>query len=221
MFEDWPEKGFTLAEEIAHALSHGLGVILSGVALGILLFAALFSGQDWAVFSVLIFGISLILLYLFSALYHAIPHHAIKYRLHMLDHCAIFVLIAGSYTPFALLGLGGTMGWLVFALIWSLAGCGILLRVAAPLIFARVSLLLYLLMGWIGIFFAQPVAESLGGAAWFILAGGLVYTGGVIFYLWNKLPFNHAIWHVMVMIGSGLHVCAVYYTLQPTSLIAA
>ena len=209
-----PDTAFTetLPEEIANAVTHGIGAALSIACLVALVVVAASGGGALAVTAVAIFGASLILLYLTSTLYHAIPHRKAKHVLRTLDHCTIFLLIAGTYTPVALLAPPGGPDWLLFAIVWTLAAIGIALRVAGGTRYRKVKMALYLVMGWLVVAWAGPMVEGLGfGGSGLLLAGGIAYTVGIAFYIWDRLPFNHAVWHLFVMAGSAAHVCAVAY----------
>jgi hemolysin III len=164
------------------------------------------NGSAVTIVSTAIFGTTLILLYGSSTLYHAITHHDIKQRFQQFDHASIYLLIAGSYTPITLVSLGGVWGWSIFAAVWTIAIIGIFLTFVYPRRFETLSLFLYVIMGWIIIIAIKPLLESMeSGGLWLLLAGGLSYTVGVVFYVWDKLPFNHTIWHLFVLGGSILH----------------
>lgn len=197
---------FSIIEEIWHAITHGLGLALSIAGLTIMVAFAALSGSAVAVVSSAIFGVTLIILYGSSTLYHAITHHDIKQRFQQFDHASIYVLIAGSYTPVSLVSLGGVWGWTIFFVVWSVAVIGIVLKFAYPGRFEKLSLLLYVTMGWLIVIATKPLLASMeSGGLWLLLAGGLSYTVGILFYLWERLPFNHAIWHLFVLGGSILH----------------
>lgn len=193
----------TLGEEIASAITHGLGVIFSIVALVLLLMSATESGSSWNVTAVSVFGASMILLYLFSTLMHAIPHPRAKRVLQVFDHAGIYLLIAGSYTPFALVSLHGTLGWTLFGIVWGVAILGIIWKLFSTGKYMWVSNVTYLALGWICIIAIRPLYASLGHQGFMLLlAGGIAYSVGIVFYVWQKLPFNHAIWHLFVLAGS-------------------
>lgn len=193
----------TLGEEIASAITHGLGVIFSIVALVLLLMSATESGSSWNVTAVSVFGVSMILLYLFSTLMHAIPHPRAKRVLQVFDHAGIYLLIAGSYTPFALVSLHGTLGWTLFGIVWGVAILGIIWKLFSTGKYMWVSNVTYLALGWICIIAIRPLYASLGHQGFMLLlAGGIAYSVGIVFYVWQKLPFNHAIWHLFVLAGS-------------------
>lgn len=209
-------RPYSVNEEIAHSVSHGLGVLASIVALAVMVAYASMYGSALHVAAVGIYGGSLILLYTCSTLYHSIPIQGAQRILHILDHAAIYVLIAGSYTPFALISLEGQTGWWLFGVIWSLALAGVVFKVFFTGRFDRVSVALYLAMGWLVVAFAKPViaAVPLGGLI-LLGAGGLAYSFGALFYLWHGLRFNHTIWHVFVLAGSVLHFFAILLFVIP------
>ena len=197
---------FSLTEEIWHAITHGIGLALSIAALTIMVAYSSQTGSVVSVFASALFGITLIILYGSSTLYHAITHHQLKKRFQQFDHASIYILIAGSYTHITLLALGGTLGYSIFAFVWSVALVGIFLKFAYPGRFEKLSLVLYLLLGWLIVIAIKPLFEVMApGGLWLLLAGGLFYTVGVVFYVWDALPFNHAIWHLFVMGGSICH----------------
>jgi hemolysin III len=210
------EPLYTLGEEIAHAVTHGLGLVLSIAALVTLVTMAALHGDARHVAGSAIFGVTLVLLYAASTLYHAIPAPRAKQVFRQLDHAAIFLLIAGTYTPFMLIALPGSWGWTLLAAVWGLALTGIVLQFGLPRAARRVAVPLHLAMGWMILIAFEPLARSLHPDGLLLLAlGGLAYTSGVVFYAWQRLPFNHAVWHVFVMAGSGLHVSCVAGYLIP------
>jgi len=209
-------KPYSLAEEIAHALTHGVGAIAAIVGLVFMLVWAVSYGDTFHVVSAGIYGASLILLYLASTLYHAFPWPRIKAFFQQMDHAAIYVLIAGTYTPFALVNLRGAWGWTLLAVVWSIALIGVIMEVAMKERKKWLSLSLYLGLGWMALVVIQPMLETVeAGGLWLLLAGGLAYTFGVIFYVWKSLRFHHAIWHVFVLAGSVLHFFSVFYFVLP------
>lgn len=210
----------TLGEEIANAVTHGMGVIFSIVALVLLVMSATESGSTWNVTAVSVFGASMILLYLFSTLMHAIPHPRAKRVLQVFDHAGIYLLIAGSYTPFALVTLHGTLGWTLFGIVWGVAILGIVWKLFSTGKYMWVSNMTYLALGWICIIAIRPLYESLGHQGFMLLlAGGIAYSVGIVFYVWQKLPFNHAIWHLFVLAGSVfIFLSILLYVAPSTSL---
>ncbi len=201
---------YTFGEEIANSITHGIGVLLSIVGLVLLIITAMTYGTTWHIVSFAIFGSTLIALYLASTLYHSIPIASWKQILRKIDHAAIFILIAGTYTPFMLVNLRGVWGWSLFGVIWGLAAAGIALKIACISRFQKLSLAIYILMGWLAVIAAQEMFRTIAPTSLILLfMGGLSYTIGVIFYVWKKLPYNHAIWHLFVLGGSIFHYFAV------------
>ncbi|HQL01121.1 MAG TPA: hemolysin III family protein [Smithellaceae bacterium] len=203
-------------EEIFNSLSHGLGILLSVAAVSLLAVFAALHGSAVHIVSGVIFGASLVLLYTASTLYHSFRNQKLKNIFKIVDHSCIYILIAGTYTPFLLVTLSGALGWSIFGVIWFLALVGITLKIFFVHRFKIVSTLAYILMGWIIIFAIKPLSESLatGGIIW-LVAGGLAYTLGVIFYAWKTLPFSHGIWHLFVIGGSVCHFFAVLFHVIP------
>ena len=211
---------YSLGEEIFHAVSHGLGIVLSIAGLAVLVAFASLRGNAEDVVGASIFGTCLVLLYTASTLYHAIPGLTLprtKRVLQVLDHSGIYLLIAGTYTPFALVTLGGAVGWTLFGVLWTLAITGIVARAALPRIAKRFSLALYLIMGWSALSVAGPLFDTLPtGGIVLVVAGGIAYTLGVPFYAYERMPYNHAVWHVFVMIGSLLHFFGILLYVIPS-----
>jgi hemolysin III len=213
---------YTLAEELAHAITHGAGVILSIGGLSWMLYVSVVAADPWRIVASLIYGLSLVALFLASTLYHAWPHSPRKRVFKLLDHCAIYLLIAGSYTPFLLVGMRTGIGWWLFGAIWTLATAGILTKLWFRHRFPRASLFSYLLMGWLVVVAAPQVATAVGSDAMtWLVAGGLSYTVGAIFYVARRMPYNHAIWHLFVLAGGICHFLAVIWYVLPESTLAA
>lgn len=198
------------AEELANALTHGAGLVLSLIGVPVLIVTAVARGDAWQVVGCSVFGATLVALYATSTIYHAVPGEVARRRLQVLDHVAIYLLIAGTYTPFTLGVLRGAWGWTLFGIVWTLAALGIVFKLVLGMRHPRVSVAGYVLMGWIAIVAAKPMAEALplAGMAW-VVAGGLLYTAGVGFFLWERLRFAHAVWHLFVLAGSICHFWAV------------
>lgn len=205
---------YSLGEEIANSLTHAIATGLSIAALVILIIAAVAEGNAWHIVSFSIFGSTLVLLYLASTLYHTIPAANLKRLFKTLDHCAIYLLIAGTYTPFMLVSVRGVVGWTIFGVIWGLAVAGVVLKCFCVYRFKKLSVAVYVGMGWLCVLAGKQMWAALSGTSLlFLLLGGLTYTLGVIFYVWKRLPYNHAIWHLFVMAGSILHFFSVLHTL--------
>ena len=204
------ERKQTLREEFANSITHLIGILFSVVAISLLVTFSVLNGTAIHVFSCSIFGGSILLLYTFSTLYHAIQSESIKPLLRTFDHSSIYFLIAGTYTPFLLTGLGGTTGWIYFGVIWGLAFLGVAFKIFFTHRFGILSLILYLSMGWLAVFLIEPLVEKLSVAALsLIAAGGISYTLGIIFYTNKKMFFAHAIWHLFVLCGTVLHFIAI------------
>jgi hemolysin III len=210
------ERPYTSSEEFVHWVTHAIGVVAALIAIPWLAFVAHDGGDSWRLASGVIFGASALLLFAASVAYHASVDPVVKTRLRKLDHSAIYVLIAGSYTPFAIGELGGGWGWMLFALVWGLALAGILAKTVFNFQSPVASTLLYLAMGWIGVVVARPLVAALSTheKAW-ILAGGLMYTFGVPFYLWKDRPHMHAVWHLFVLAGVVCHFIAILSVMTP------
>lgn len=205
-------EGYSLLEEILHSLTHGIGAGLSIAGMVVLIVYASLEADVWKIVSFSIYGASLALLYLASTLYHAVTHPRLKRALKMWDHCAIFLLIAGTYTPFLLVNLRGPLGWSLFGVVWGLALAGIALKLIFGHRYQALQLAIYLGMGWLIVFASSQLAASLSGTGLaLVIAGGITYTLGVIFYVVRRIPFNHAIWHLFVIGGSACHFFAIYY----------
>jgi hemolysin III len=197
-------------EERWSALTHGMGVVASLVGGAVLVTLTAMVGDPRQVVAATVFSATLVLLYVASTLYHAVPHERAKARLKVLDHCAIFLLIAGTYTPFTLVSLAGPWGWSLFGVVWGLALLGIVFKLFYTGRFELISTLLYLALGWMVVIAHRPLMEALPAATlgW-LVAGGLSYTVGTVFYLNRTIPFSHGIWHVFVLAGSACHYAAV------------
>lgn len=207
---------YTLAEEVACALTHGLGAVLSVAGWGALLVYAVSGADPWRIVSVAIFGCTLTAMYAASTLYHALPHPPAKRALRIVDHCMIYLLIAGTYTPFLLVSMRGPWGWSLFGALWGIAVAGCVFKIFFIGRWDKLSVALYVAMGWAIIVALKPTIELVPGPALLLmLIGGLSYTGGVIFYQWHRLPYNHAIWHLFVMGGSTAHYCAIFFFVLP------
>jgi hemolysin III len=210
------QSSYLTLDELANTLTHGIGLLLSIAGFVVLLVFAILHGTARHVIACSIYGTTLICLYAASTLYHAEFSPRVKRALKIFDHSAIYLLIAGTYTPFLLLNLRGAWGWSLFGVIWGLAFAGIIFKFWFVDHFPFLSTAIYLAMGWLVIIAAKPILAHVRGATllW-LLAGGLLYSSGVIFYAWKRLPYNHAVWHLFVMAGSACHYVAIFYSVLP------
>ena len=212
---------YTLREEIANSVTAGIGIVLAIAGLVVLTIFAARNGDAWHVVGCAVFGASLVLCFTTSTLYHSVRVERLKRALRALDHSAIFLLIAGTYTPFLLVNLRGPWGWSLFAVIWTLTFAGILLRLALKGRLHGLVVSIYLAMGWAVVVATKPMLEHVGtGGLVLLAAGGLAYTAGVVFYKWRRLPYNHAIWHGFVLAGAALHFFAVLFYVIPWPVAA-
>lgn len=209
-------RPFKLREEIAHSVTHGIGIVFGIVGLFILISHATSCGSTRYIVGCSIFCATLIILYSASTLYHGIQHPTAKKIFRIADHSAIYLLIAGTYTPFTLVNLQGAWGWSLFGVAWGIALLGIILQFSPLRKYSYIRLILYITMGWAIIVAIKPLAASVPlSALKLIVAGGLSYTAGIVFYLWRRLPYHHAIWHLFVLSGSVLHYFAVLLAMNP------
>jgi len=202
----------TSGEEIANSVSSGVGLLAIIGGIPLLVGVASQRGSGWSLAGTIIFAGSMVCLYLASTIYHALPEGSIKQVFHLLDHSAIYVLIAGTYTPFTLGALRGGWGWALFCLVWTLAIAGILFKVFGGLRFQRLSIFTYLGMGWLAVVAVRLfwLHVQFPGLLW-LFAGGVAYTAGVAFYAAKRLPYSHFIWHLFVIAGTACHFCAVLW----------
>lgn len=209
-------RAYTRGEEIANWLTHGMGLALSIVGLTMLIVFASLRGDAWHVVSFTVFGLSLLILYAASTIYHAVRSQRAKELFRRVDHAAIFLLIAGTYTPFLLTNLRGPWGWSMFGIVWGLCGAGAVFQLLSRNRYRVATTAAYLFAGWLIIVAVKPLVEQVpAGAVWLLLAGGLCYTVGVIFYLWQRLRYHHAVWHTFVLGGSCCHYLAAILFLLP------
>lgn len=206
-------------EELANVLTHGLGVFASVCGGAVLITLAAVFGDVWQIVGASVFGASLLLLYSASTLYHAVRHELVRARLKVFDHCAIYVLIAGTYTPFMLVDLRGGWGWALFGVVWGLAVAGIIFKLFCTGKLRVLSTLMYIGMGWLAVIAIGPMLRELPTSAliW-LLAGGLTYTVGTVFYH-SRIPYSHAIWHLFVLGGSTCHFLAVLSQVMPARVV--
>ena len=209
-------KYYSQTEETINIASHAVGFILSIVALVLLCIHANLHGDVWHIVSFNIFGASLIILYAASAFYHSVKKPELRIRLRVIDHASIYILIAGTYTPFTLVTMNGLTGWVMFAVSWGLALTGIILKIFYTGKYTLISTSIYVFMGWIIVFAIKPLINnlSLDGLLW-LFAGGIAYTIGAILYNIKKIKFNHTIFHILVLIGSGCHFISVFFYVLP------
>lgn len=203
-------------EETANSLTHGLGLVLSIVGMFWLVLSAFVRGTSWHMIACTTYGASLVLLYGASTLYHSCTRRRMKAMLRVADHACIYLLIAGTYTPFLLISLRSPLGWTLLASVWTMALAGIAMKVVWADRLDRMSSLPYIAMGWLAVLAIKPLLSSVpaGGMLW-LVAGGIFYTAGMYFFRRDELPFNHAIWHLFVLAGSGCHYYAVMLYLLP------
>jgi hemolysin III len=203
-------------EELANAVTHGVGLVFSIIGFVILLVLALMHGGPWQIAGCAIYGVTLVSLYAASTLYHSVSSPRLKRALLIFDHCAIYLLIAGTYTPFLLVNLHGPWGWSLFGVMWGLALAGVLFKLWFVDHFPIMSTSFYVLMSWVGIVAFRPVLAHIPvtGLLWLAI-GGLMYMLGVVFYAIRRIPFNHVIWHLFVMAGSSCHYVAILYAVFP------
>ncbi len=210
-------KYYSPKEEKINVISHTIGFILSVAAFILLVMRANLHGDIWYIVSFSIFGVSLIVLYAASTFYHSAKKPKLRNRFRIIDHASIYVLIAGTYTPFTLVTLNGTIGWVIFGTSWGLALTGIILKLFFTGKYHLLSVLMYVFMGWVIVFAIKPLINnlSLDGLLW-LFAGGMAYTMGAILYRIKKIKFNHAIFHVFVLIGSFSHFMSVFFYVLPS-----
>ncbi len=208
----FPKRTQSVGEEIANSVSHGVGLLAAVAVAPLLVVAAVQRGNAAQIVGASIFGATMVLLYLTSTLYHALPGNKTKRVFRVLDHGAIFLLIAGTYTPFTLGVLRGTWGWTLFGLVWGLALAGVLLKAVGGVRYPKLSTCLYLAMGWLVLIAVKPLWHNVptSGLLW-LLAGGIAYTAGVTFYASKRVRYSHFVWHLFVIAGTACHFVAVLW----------
>ncbi|MED1865090.1 hemolysin III family protein [Fictibacillus nanhaiensis] len=205
---------FTKREEIANAITHGLGVLLSVAVTSILLVFAVWKGTAVHIVSFAVFGGTMLTLYSASTLVHAFPKGRVKDLFEIMDHAAIYLFIAGTYTPIVLIVVGGALGWTLFGVVWGLAIFGVVFKVFFTKKFVVLSTLGYVAMGWLITFAFQDISANMPPEGiQLLVAGGIIYTLGSIFYVWRSFPFHHAVWHLFVLAGSVMHFLMMFYVL--------
>lgn len=209
------EAHYRLGDILANAITHGVGWVLAVVG-AVYLIAASTRGSERTVACCAVFAATLILVYVCSTLYHSLVRTRARHVFQVLDHSAIYLLIAGTYTPFTLVAMRGPAGWVLFGAVWALAIAGIVFKSLAVDRFAVASALVYLFQGWLAVFVARPLVQAIGwhGVLW-LLAGGLAYTLGIVFFALDRRPYFHAAWHLFVLAGSVAHYCAILFYVIP------
>ncbi|TDB38132.1 MAG: hemolysin III family protein [Actinobacteria bacterium] len=212
-----PKRRYSLGEEIANAVTHGVGVGLSIAALTLLVAFAAIWGNGWHLASAIVYGVTMLLLYVSSTLYHSVPGEKARHIFKIIDHSSIYLLIAGTYTPFTLVTLRASGGWWLFGIVWSLAIAGVALEAFWVYRPKWLSAVVYLAMGWLVVVAINPLMANLPSAGvGLLVSGGLAYTLGTIFYVLKKVPYTHAVWHLFVLAGSACHFLAVMLFVLPT-----
>ncbi|MDJ0749858.1 MAG: hemolysin III family protein [Woeseiaceae bacterium] len=215
---DKEQMEYSVLEEIIHAITHGIGVILSIAALSWMLYVSISAADPWRIAASSIYGATLIALFLASTVYHSMYASRHREIFKLLDHCAIYLLIAGTYTPFLLVAMRTDTGWWLFGTIWALATAGIIKKLWFRHRFPKIALASYLVMGWLAVAAAPQIAGAIGanGMAW-LVAGGISYSVGAVFYALNRMPFNHAVWHVFVLAGGVCHFLSIAWHVLPAA----
>jgi hemolysin III len=207
---------YSKQEEQINIASHAFGFLLSLIATGFLISKAIANGNSWQIISFAIFGLSMMILYAASTLYHRETNEALRSKLKIFDHASIYVLIAGTYTPFTLLTLHGSRGWWIFGISWTFAIIGIVLKLFFTGRFKILSTTMYVLMGWMIVFAIKPLVAGLPSEGlYYLIAGGIAYTIGAVLYAIKKIPFNHAIFHFFVLAGTICHFISIYFYVTP------
>lgn len=210
------DKQMSTGEEIANAITHGIGALLAIAALVVLIVLAAMQGTVWHIVSFSVFGTTLVLLYFASTLYHSFTPGRTKHLFHKFDHISIYLLIAGTYTPFCLTALRGWIGWTVLGIVWTCAVLGTIVKSISVGNKVRLSTILYVMMGWVILIAIRPLYEAMNFTGFlFLISGGVSYTLGTIFFLRDQVKYNHSVWHVFVLGGSVLHFFAVLTLLKP------
>lgn len=208
------ESYYTKGEEIANAVTHGIGALLAIAALILLIVFSSLYGDSWYIVSYTIFGVSLVILYSASTLYHSLPGRKVKDIFQIFDHSSIYILIAGTYTPFTLTVLRGPKGWIIFGLIWGLAVIGIVMKAFWVKKYVGFSTAVYIFMGWLIVFDLKPILIAMPHTGIVLLVlGGILYTLGAVLFMFDNIPYNHAVWHIFVLAGSTCHFFSMLYLL--------
>lgn len=211
-----PDPGYTVLEETLHAITHGVGVLLSIVGLSWMLYLSINADDAWRIAASSVYGATLIALFLASTIYHGMYASRHREVFRLIDHCSIYLLIAGTYTPFLLVAMRSSTGWWLFGTIWALATAGIVKKLWFRHRFPKLALASYLAMGWLAVVAAPQLAAAIGpnGMAW-VVAGGILYSVGAVFYVARRMPFNHTVWHIFVLGGGTCHFLSVVWHVLP------
>ncbi|MDD2850616.1 MAG: hemolysin III family protein [Desulfuromonadaceae bacterium] len=210
---------YNRSEELVNRYTHGIGVLASLIGVTALITLASRQQDSYRIVSACIYGVSMITFYCLSTVYHTVQNPSVRYLFRILDHASIYLMIAGSYTPFALVTLKGPWGWTLFGTVWGLGTVGAVMKIFTTHRLKIVGPILYIALGWIVVIALTPLSAALPtGGMVLLFSGGIAYTAGVIFYLWDRLPFNHAIWHLFVLTGSACHYWAIFYYVIPLHL---
>lgn len=202
---------FTRKEEIVHAITHGVGILLSKVALLVMLMYAVYNGSIWHIVSGTVFGGTMLLMYVASTISHGLPFGKLKDLFQIIDHSSIYLFIAGTYTPILLIPLRGELGWTMFSVVWAIAIIGVIFKIFFVKRFLILSTIIYVLMGWLIVLAWEPLTASLpSDGVIFLVTGGIFYTVGAIFYVWRKFLYHHAVWHIFVLAGSAFHFFTIF-----------
>ncbi|WP_404452439.1 hemolysin III family protein [Virgibacillus necropolis] len=203
---------FTKKEELSHAITHGIGALLSVVALVLLIVYSTLNGDPLQIVSVTVFGSSMLFMYVCSTIVHSLPEGKWKNIFQIFDHSSIYLFIAGTYTPLLLVVLRGEIGWLLFGIVWGIALVGVIFKLFFVEKFVVMSTLMYILMGWIIVFAWGPLTNAFDeNGLLLLIIGGVFYTLGAIFYVWRGFPYHHAVWHLFVLAGSTFHFLSIFY----------
>jgi len=218
---DEPASEYTVLEEVLHAITHGVGALLSIFGLSWMLYFSIGAEDPWRVVASSIYGATLVTLFLASTVYHSMYASRHREVFKLLDHCAIYLLIAGTYTPFLLVAMRSNTGWWLFGTVWALATAGIIKKLWFRHRFPKIALASYLAMGWLAVIAVPQLAEAIGpnGIAW-LVAGGVFYSVGAIFYVAKRIPFNHAVWHIFVLGGGVCHFLSIAWHVLPLEMPA-
>ncbi|RFU66394.1 hemolysin III family protein [Peribacillus saganii] len=207
---------YTKKEELVNAITHGIGVLLSVAALVFLIIYSAGEGTAWHITTFVIYGVSMLLLYVASTLVHSFPPGRAKDVFEIFDHSAIYIFIAGTYTPFTLIVINGALGWTLLGIVWGIAIAGVAFKAFFVKKFLYISTILYIVMGWLIVIAWEPLTSTLPAAGMSLLViGGILYTVGAVFYVWRGFPFHHAVWHLFVIGGSVAHFFAILFYVLP------